>query len=152
MTNQQNAGMTAMADLVLNPAAHWSSAGVYTPAGVAQVDAVNTAWQQYRLDTSPQVQYTTSGGPQNYTVDVAPEPNDPASLNYSDGYFAAADADALWDAFSRIIDSITSTAKGPTEVGGRRPGPQRLHPVQRRHRPVYAGGYHQDHSVGGHLV
>lgn len=118
MTNQQNAGMTAMADLVLNPAAHWSSAGVYTPAGVAQVDAVNTAWQQYRLDTAPQVQYTTSGGPQNYTVDVAPEPNDPASLNYSDGYFAAADADALWDAFSRIIDSITSTAKGPTEVEG----------------------------------
>ena len=118
MTNQQNAGMTAMADLVLNPAAHWSSAGVYTPAGVAQVDAVNTAWQQYRLDTAPQVQYTTSGGPQNYTADVAPEPNDPASLNYSDGYFAAADADALWDAFSRIIDSITSTAKGPTEVEG----------------------------------
>ncbi len=115
MTSQQSAGMSAMADLVLNPAAHWNAQNAYTATGVPQVDAVNTAWQDYHAGGTPDVQYTTSQGPQNYAVDQAPG-GAPASVRYNDAYYPADDADDLWNAFNQIINSITSAAKGPTEV------------------------------------
>ena len=115
MTSQQSAGMSAMADLVLNPAAHWNAQNAYTATGVPQVDAVNTAWQDYHAGGTPDVQYTTSQGPQNYAVDQAPS-GAPASVRYNDAYYPADDADDLWNAFNQIINSITSAAKGPTEV------------------------------------
>lgn len=115
MTSQQSAGMSAMADLVLNPAAHWNAQNGYTATGVPQVDAVNTAWQDYHAGGTPDVQYTTSQGPQNYAVDQAPG-GAPASVRYNDAYYPADDADDLWNAFNQIINSITSAAKGPTEV------------------------------------
>lgn len=115
MTSQQSAGMSAMADLVLNPAAHWNAQNAYTATGVPQVDAVNTAWQDYHAGGTPDVQYTTSQGPQNYAVDQAPG-GAPASVRYNDAYCPADDADDLWNAFNQIINSITSAAKGPTEV------------------------------------
>lgn len=115
MTSQQSAGMSAMADLVLNPAAHWDAQNAYTATGVPQVDAVNTAWQDYHAGGTPDVQYTTSQGPQNYAVDQAPG-GAPASVRYNDAYYPADDADDLWNAFNQIINSITSAAKGPTEV------------------------------------
>lgn len=115
MTSQQSAGMSAMADLVLNPAAHWNAQNAYTATGVPQVDAVNTAWQDYHAGGTPDVQYTTSQGPQNYAVDQAPG-GAPASVRYNDAYYPADDADDFWNAFNQIINSITSAAKGPTEV------------------------------------
>lgn len=115
MTSQQSAGMAAMADLVLNPTAHWTADNAYTDSGIAEVDAVNTAWQDYHGGGTPDVQYTTSRGPQNYTVAQAPG-GAPASVRYNDAYYPADDADDLWNAFNQIISSITSTAKGPTEV------------------------------------
>ena len=114
-TSEQNEGMRTMADLVLEPGRYWNDSNDFTSTGVPAVNAVNTAWQEYLAGSAPTVQYTQSGN-QEYTVDVAPDPYNPTSLNYPDAYFAADDADALWNAFRRIINSITSSAQGPTEV------------------------------------
>ncbi|WP_294496222.1 FctA domain-containing protein [uncultured Gemmiger sp.] len=116
MTSQQNQAMVNMADLVLEPGRHWDAGNNYTATGTPAVDAVNTAWQQYLAGTAPQVQYTQSGREESYTADVAPEPYNPTTLVYPDAYFAADDADALWNAFSRIVNNITSSAQGPTRV------------------------------------
>ena len=114
-TSEQNEGMRTMADLVLEPGRYWNDSNDFTSTNVPAVNAVNTAWQEYLTGSAPTVQYTQSGN-QEYTVDVAPDPYNPTSLNYPDAYFAADDADALWNAFRRIINSITSSAQGPTEV------------------------------------
>ena len=118
MTADQNEGMRTMADLVLEPGAYWDRQNQFAPTSIPAVDAVNTAWQQYRAGTPPAVQYTRSGRVEDYTVDIAPPPYAPASLNYPDAYYPADNADDLWDAFQQIISTITNTAQGPTKVEG----------------------------------
>ena len=116
MTAQQNEGMRTMADLVLEPGAYWNAQNEFSATGVPAVNAVNTAWQQYRAGTAPTVRYTQSGGERDYTVAVAPEPYNPTSLVYPNAYYPAENADELWEAFQQIINTITNTAKGPTKV------------------------------------
>ena len=115
-TAEQNEGMRTMADLVLQPGAYWNTQNDFASTGVPAVNAVNTAWQQYRGGTAPVVQYTQSGQERDYTVAVAPAPYNPTSLVYPNAYYPAENADELWDAFQQIINTITNTAKGPTKV------------------------------------
>lgn len=115
-TAEQNEGMRTMANLVLQPGAYWDAQNNFAATGVPAVNAVDTAWQQYRGGTAPVVQYTQSGQEQDYTVAIAPAPYNPASLVYPNAYYPAENADELWEAFQQIINTITNTAKGPTKV------------------------------------
>ena len=110
MTADQNEGMRTMADLVLEPGAYWDRQNQFAPTSIPAVDAVNTAWQQYRTGTPPAVQYTRSGRVEDYTVDIAPPPYAPASLNYPDAYYPA----------------ITPTTSGTLSSRSSAPSPTRL--------------------------
>ena len=117
-TDNQTDEMVAMANLVLNPNEELADA---ENSSVSAVKEVWTAWNDYSQNKEPVV-HAPLGSSNNstkydYTVAIAPN-NNPASLNYTDGYYKADDEGALDQAFSDIVNSIISSAKMPTDVSG----------------------------------
>lgn len=117
-TDNQTDEMVAMANLVLNPNEKLADA---ENSSVSAVKEVWTAWNDYSQNKEPVVHAplgsSNNSTKYNYTVAIAPD-NNPASLNYTDGYYKADDEGALDQAFSDIVNSIISSAKMPTDVSG----------------------------------
>lgn len=117
-TDNQTSEMVEMANLVLNPGENMEKA---ESSSTSQIKDVATAWQNYKQGTNPVVHAPLGSGNNdrkyNYTVNIAPE-NTPSDINYVDEYFLASDEDLLDDAFNKIVTSILSLAKLPTQVTG----------------------------------
>ena len=119
-TDIQTDSMVAMANTVLNPAENLNA-----QSSESAIQELQRAWEDYSSDRTVTVsgQIGSSSAIRNYVVEHPGrnDANDPTSLNYSDGYFAAENADDLDSAFQQITNAITESAKAPTQVVGGNP-------------------------------
>lgn len=119
-TNQQTPAMAEMASTVLDPGSHLG--------GSSDDDAINgliEACGEYVKGNNPVTvtgeigSHAKTGLVYNYEVGhPSNDINDPSDFNYSDAYYPAEDSDELNNAFQQITNTITDSAKVPTEVEG----------------------------------
>ena len=126
-TDYQTESMSAMAELVLNPEDNWNADQTFKDQNEKKkwettFDELDEAWDNYQNSRTVLVSGkmgTSSTYPDQYQVKKADLTL--SSLNYPDAYYPADSASSLQDAFKQITNTITESAKAPTEISNNDP-------------------------------
>lgn len=126
----QNAEMTMMSNIVLNPEEYLNAAKSFNDGQSSsnnnQIRQVYDAAEQYLNNQDAQLQGSIGDGGSDDQIrfvvrgnqDHPDDGNDPTSLYYPTQAFTAEDGDQLDDVLGQIADLITESAKSPTETTG----------------------------------